>query len=42
MIKGGGVYLNGERIKDVDLEVSLGEEIILKVGKRKFLKVVKG
>jgi len=42
MIKGGGVYLNGKRIKDVDLEVSLGEEIILKVGKRKFLKVVKG
>ncbi len=42
MIKGGGVYLNGKRIEDVDLEVPLGGEIILRVGKRKFLKVVKG
>jgi len=42
MIKGGGVYLNGKRIEDVDLEVPLGGEIILRVGKRRFLKVVKG
>ncbi len=42
MIRSGGIYLNGERIEDVDLEVPLGGEIILRVGKRKFLKVVKG
>lgn len=42
MIKGGGVYLNGERIENIDLEVPLEGEIVLRVGKRRFLKVVKG
>jgi len=42
MIRGGGVYLNGERIEDVDLEVPFEGELLLRVGKRRFLKVVKG
>ena len=41
MIRGGGVYLNGERIEDVDLEVPFEGELLLRVGKRRFLKVVK-
>ncbi len=42
MIKSGGIYLNGRRIDDIDLEVPLEGELLLKVGKRRFLKVVKG
>lgn len=39
LISEGGVYLNSERVTDVDLEVSPGE-YILRVGKRRFKKVV--
>lgn len=41
LIRQGGVYLNGKRVDDENLEISVEEEKILKVGKRKFLKVVK-
>jgi len=39
-IREGGVYLNGERILDIDYEVVIDKEIVIKVGKRKFLKVI--
>ena len=39
----GAVYLNGERIKDVGLTVHAGfEPLILKVGKRRFVRLVRG
>ncbi len=41
-IKEGGVYLNGERISDIDYQVIINKEIVIKVGKRKFLKVLPG
>jgi len=42
LIQQGGVSIDGERITDVNLEVDLGREFILKVGKRRFLKIRKG
>lgn len=41
LIRQGGIYLDGKRVDDENLEISVEEEKILKVGKRKFLKVVK-
>lgn len=40
LIKQGAVSINGEKISDPDLEFTPSEEIILKVGKRRFLKIV--
>ncbi len=40
MIKQGAVKLNDEKIDDIHLMVSSGNNIILKVGKRKFLKII--
>ncbi len=40
LIKGGGVYLNNEKITDEDFEVSFPVEGILKVGKRRFVKII--
>ena len=40
LIKQGGVYLDGKRVDDENLELSVEGEKLLKVGKRKFLKVV--
>jgi tyrosyl-tRNA synthetase len=42
LIKQGGVTVGGEKIKDTDREISLNEPFILKVGKRRFLKIVPG
>ncbi len=39
LIKGGGVYLDGNRISDILFEIDKGEHI-LKVGKRKFAKII--
>ncbi|NCP84626.1 MAG: tyrosine--tRNA ligase [Bacteroidetes bacterium] len=41
LIQQGGVSLDGEQVKDVAFELSLkpGEEVILKVGKRKFARI---
>jgi tyrosyl-tRNA synthetase len=39
LIEQGGVYLNENRIQDVEYTVKLDEEFILKVGKRRFVKV---
>ena len=40
LIRQGGVYLDGKRVDDENLEISVEEEKILKVGKRKFLRVI--
>jgi tyrosyl-tRNA synthetase len=39
LVQQGGVSLNNEKIDDIAALVTLGEEIILKVGKRKFIKI---
>lgn len=41
LIKGGGLYLNDERISDMNREVKLIPDMIFKVGKRRFFKIVK-
>ena len=40
LIRQGGVYLNDKRVEDENLEIPVEGEKLLKVGKRKFLKVV--
>ena len=41
LIKGGGLYLNDERISDESLELELSEGMLFKVGKRRFFKIIK-
>jgi tyrosyl-tRNA synthetase len=40
MIKQSAVKMDGETIKDIQYKVSMSDSFVLKVGKRKFLKVV--
>lgn len=40
LIEQGGVEIDGSVIKDVNMEVEFEKNIILKVGKRKFLKII--
>ena len=40
LIKQGGVKVGDEKITDINLEISPNKNIILKVGKRKFLKII--
>ena len=40
MIKQGAVKLNDEKVIDMHMEISPNQDIILKVGKRKFLKII--
>lgn len=42
LIQGGGVSVDGERIADHTTEISIEQERILKVGKRRFLKIIAG
>lgn len=37
----GGIYINNERYSDPSFKIKIEKEIILKIGKRKFIKVVK-
>ena len=37
----GGIYVNNERFSDSSLKVKIDKEVIIKVGKRKFIKVIK-
>ncbi len=39
LIEQGGVKLNGEKVSDTKAEIDLKEEVLLQVGKRKFLRV---
>jgi tyrosyl-tRNA synthetase len=40
LITQGAVKIDGQKIKDLNFVVELEEEMIIKVGKRKFLKVL--
>jgi tyrosyl-tRNA synthetase len=42
LIRQGGLYLDGQRIEDIGTILNLGtnEEVTLKVGKRKFFKLI--
>ncbi len=42
LIKGGGIRLDGEKLDDIDATVALddGDEAVLQVGKRKFIRLV--
>ena len=40
LIKQGGVKVGDKKITDINLEISPNKNIILKVGKRKFLKII--
>jgi tyrosyl-tRNA synthetase len=39
LIEQGGVKIEGEKVSSVQAEIELKEEILLQVGKRKFLRV---
>lgn len=39
LIEQGGVRINGERVSDVKAEINLKNELVIQVGKRKFLKL---
>ena len=39
LIEQGGVKLNGEKVSDAKSEIEVKEEILLQVGKRKYLKI---
>lgn len=39
LIKQGGVYINNERVLDENLELLINEDLIIKIGKRRFLKI---
>lgn len=41
LLEQGGIYINNERYNDTLLKMKINDEIIIKVGKRKFLKVVR-
>lgn len=41
LIKGGGLYLDNERIADETMELDLAEGMIFKVGKRRFFRIGK-
>jgi tyrosyl-tRNA synthetase len=44
LIRQGGLYLDGQRIEDVGFKIDLRKksEVILKIGKKKFYKIIKG
>jgi tyrosyl-tRNA synthetase len=39
LIQGGGVYIDGQKVVDENLELTVRDGMLLKVGKRKFLKL---
>lgn len=41
MLKQNAVSINGDKITDPDLEIELTEELVIKVGKRRFAKITK-
>ncbi len=42
MIQGGGIRIDGEKIESIEKEVEISSERLLQIGKRKFIKVIKG
>ncbi|ARK31737.1 tyrosine--tRNA ligase [Halalkalibacter krulwichiae] len=41
MIQNGGVKINEEKVEDVQLQVEIEDDLVLQVGKRKFMKIKK-
>jgi len=41
MISQGGVSINKEKVEDIHLSLEPGVEMVIKVGKRKFLRITK-
>jgi tyrosyl-tRNA synthetase len=39
MIDNRGIRLNGEKVEDIELQISITNNLIVQVGKRKFLKI---
>jgi tyrosyl-tRNA synthetase len=39
MMKQGAVRIDNEKVTDIDLVISKGNEMVIKVGKRRFLRV---
>jgi tyrosyl-tRNA synthetase len=42
LIAGGGVKINGQKVADDSLELKVESELLMKIGKKRFLKVVPG
>lgn len=40
LVKQGGVTINGKKISDINAAIELKSDIVLKVGKRKFIKII--
>lgn len=40
LIQGGGLYINNERVNDIGYILKLDKEVIVKMGKRKFAKII--
>lgn len=40
IIEGGGVKINGIKVKSIEEEINISKEILIQVGKRKFIKAV--
>ena len=40
LIQGGGIKIDGEKVKSQDEEIDISKEKLIQVGKRKFIKVV--
>ncbi len=41
LIKAGSIYINGEKILDPNREIEIKKELVVRIGKRKFHKIVK-
>jgi tyrosyl-tRNA synthetase len=42
LIQGGGASIDGEKVQDINDTIDLSSPKIIKAGKRKFLRVMKG
>ncbi len=40
LVKQGGIYINNNRINDIDYKLTKGNEYILKIGKKRFFKII--
>ena len=40
LIQQGGIQINKEKVDDIHLIINKGEKIVIKIGKRKFLKIL--
>lgn len=41
LIQSGAVSIEGEKVEDIDLRVDIGDSLVIKVGKRRFLRLTK-